>query len=203
MKKLFLGLIAGAMIISLCACGNNSGTESKSEDTQSSAAASVEESTADDASAEDASTEASSADASAADASEGEEESELKTIYAIVKKEVTLPEEMSDFSEKRLERVLGITSDQMDDFAGGICTDGVKQDQIIYIKAKTDDDVKDIQEKLQNNWDAIYNVIQNYDPKQKANIENAKVETNGKYVSLVISADADAIKKIFSDNLSA
>ena len=110
---------------------------------------------------------------------------------------------MSDFTEKRLERVLGVTSEQMEDFAGGICTDGVKQDQIIYIKAKTDADVADIQEKLQNNWEAIYNVIQNYDPKQKANIEKAKVETNGMYVSLVISPDADQIKKIFSDNISA
>ena len=106
---------------------------------------------------------------------------------------------MSDFSEKRLERVLGITSDQMDDFAGGICTDGVKQDQIIYVKAKDESNVADIQEKLQNNLDSIHNVIEKYDPKQKANIENAKVETNGLYVSLVISPDAEAIKSIFSE----
>ncbi len=199
MKKLFLGLIAGAMIISLCACSNSGKTESKAEDTQSSAAAVTDDSAADASQTDTSEGGESAADASSADS----EESELKTIYAKVKKEVTLPEEMSDFTEKRLERVLGVTSEQMEDFAGGICTDGVKQDQIIYIKAKTDADVADIQEKLQNNWEAIYNVIQNYDPKQKANIENAKVETNGMYVSLVISPDADQIKKIFSDNISA
>lgn len=199
MKKLFLGLIAGAMIISLCACSNSGKTESKAEDTQSSAAAVTDDSAADASQTDTSEGGESAADASSADS----EESELKTIYAKVKKEVTLPEEMSDFTEKRLERVLGVTSEQMEDFAGGICTDGVKQDQIIYIKAKTDADVADIQEKLQNNWEAIYNVIQNYDPKQKANIEKAKVETNGMYVSLVISPDADQIKKIFSDNISA
>ena len=199
MKKLFLGLIAGAMIISLCACSNSGKTESKAEDTQSSAGAVTPDSAADASQPDKLEGGESAADASSADS----EESELKTIYAKVKKEVTLPEEMSDFTEKRLERVLGVTSEQMEDFAGGICTDGVKQDQIIYIKAKTDADVADIQEKLQNNWEAIYNVIQNYDPKQKANIENAKVETNGMYVSLVISPDADQIKKIFSDNISA
>lgn len=199
MKKLFLGLIVGAMIISLCACSNSGKTESKAEDTQSSAAAVTDDSAADASQTDTSEGGESAADASSADS----EESELKTIYAKVKKEVTLPEEMSDFTEKRLERVLGVTSEQMEDFAGGICTDGVKQDQIIYIKAKTDADVADIQEKLQNNWEAIYNVIQNYDPKQKANIENAKVETNGMYVSLVISPDADQIKKIFSDNISA
>ena len=199
MKKLFLGLIAGAMIISLCACSNSGKTESKAEDTQSSAAAVTDDSAADASQTDTSEGGESAADASSADS----EESELKTIYAKVKKEVTLPEEMSDFTEKRLERVLGVTSEQMEDFAGGMCTDGVKQDQIIYIKAKTDADVADIQEKLQNNWEAIYNVIQNYDPKQKANIEKAKVETNGMYVSLVISPDADQIKKIFSDNISA
>ena len=187
MKKILLGLIAGAMIITLCACSDSDKKQSKSEDSASSTVSA----------AADSKTE----DDSKTDASAAEGESQLKTIYEKVKAEVKLPEEMSDFSAKRLERVLGVTEEQMEDFAGGICTDGVKQDQIIYIKAKSEDNVKDIQEKLQNNWDAIYNVIQNYDPKQKANIENAKVETNGLYVSLVISADADQIKKIFSEEL--
>ncbi len=192
MKKILLGLIAGAMIITLCACSDSDKKQSKSEDSASSTvSAAADSKTEDD----------SKADESKTDASAAEGESQLKTIYEKVKAEVKLPEEMSDFSAKRLERVLGVTEEQMEDFAGGICTDGVKQDQIIYIKAKSEDNVKDIQEKLQNNWDAIYNVIQNYDPKQKANIENAKVETNGLYVSLVISADADQIKKIFSEEL--
>ena len=52
---------------------------------------------------------------------------------------------------------------------------------------------------FKNNLDSIHNVIEKYDPKQKANIENAKVETNGLYVSLVISPDAEAIKSIFSE----
>ncbi len=199
MKKILLGLIAGAMIITLCACSDSGKNESKAEDTASTTASSSADTDADDESkAED---ESKTEDGSKADASTEEGDSQLKTVYEKVKAEVKLPEEMSDFSAKRLERVLGVTEEQMDDFAGGICTDGVKQDQIIYIKAKSEDNVKEIQEKLQNNWDAIYNVIQNYDPKQKANIENAKVETNGLYVSLVISADADQIKKIFSEEL--
>lgn len=192
MKKILLGLIAGAMIITLCACSDSGKNESKAEDTASTTASSADT---------DADDESKAEDGSKADASTEEGDSQLKTVYEKVKAEVKLPEEMSDFSAKRLERVLGVTEEQMDDFAGGICTDGVKQDQIIYIKAKSEDNVKEIQEKLQNNWDAIYNVIQNYDPKQKANIENAKVETNGLYVSLVISADADQIKKIFSEEL--
>ena len=190
MKKILLGLIAGAMIITLCACSDSDKKQSKSEDSASSTVSAAADSKTED---------ESKADEIKTDASAAEGESQLKTIYEKVKAEVKLPEEMSDFSAKRLERVLGVTEEQMEDFAGGICTDGVKQDQIIYIKAKSEDNVKDIQEKLQNNWDAIYNVIQNYDPKQKANIENAKVETNGLYVSLVISPDAEAIKSIFSE----
>ena len=78
MKKLFLGLIAGAMIISLCACSNSGKTESKAEDTQSSAAAVTDDSAADASQTDTSEGGESAADASSADS----EESELKTIYA-------------------------------------------------------------------------------------------------------------------------
>ncbi len=194
MKKVFLALVSAALVVSLCACGSsdNKDAASSQESTQTSAAATA-----------DASEPAPTDDASAAAGDSTEAAAGgLKDIYEKVKAEVQLPESMSDFSEKRLERVLGITSEEIDDFAGGVCTDGVQQDQIIYVKAKDESQVASLQEKLQNNWQSIYNVIQNYDPKQKENIENAKVETNGLYVSLVISPDAEKIKSIFSENLA-
>ena len=83
------------------------------------------------------------------------------------------------------------------------CDDGVTQDRIIYIKAKTEADVPFIQEKLKNDWEATYNVIKNYTPEQAAIIEKATVDTDGLYVSLVISGSADEIKKIFKETVKA
>lgn len=185
MKKILLLAMTAVLALSVCACSGKK-KDTASDNVQSSAAASAGDVSADEESGAD-------------DASVTEAPADLAAAFEKVKAQVELPEEMSDFSAKRLERVLGITEDEIEEFAGGVCTDGVKQDQIIYVKAKDESNVADIQEKLQNNLDSIHNVIEKYDPKQKANIENAKVETNGLYVSLVISPDAEAIKSIFSE----
>lgn len=187
MKKFLLAVITASMILSVSACGGNTNdsTSGKSETVQSAVSDEISENSSKD------SVQESTSDTPLAG-------SDLNSIYEQVKNEVTLPEEMIDITAKRLDRVMGITEDEMDEFVGGICSDGVKQDQIIYIKAKDEAGVEDIKNKLQTNLDSIYNVVQNYDPKQKANIEKAKVEVNGLYVSLVISADSEQIRSIFS-----
>ena len=191
MKKIILTALAAMLIMSVSACSSNGDSkENTSDNVQTSSEASAVQDNSEDESADESTEEDSTVNAAHAE--------DLKAVFEQVKNEVELPEEMSDFTAKRLERVLGISEDEIDDFAGGVCTDGVKQDQIIYVKAKDESKIADIQQKMQNNLDSIYNVIQNYDPKQKANIENAKVETKGLYVSLVISPDAEKIKGIFS-----
>lgn len=188
MKKLLFAVLAAVMIMSVSACSGaekNNDTDNKSETVQTSvsdespdAGESIQESVSDTASAKD-----------------------LKSIYEQAKSELGLPEEMIDITAKRLDRVMGITEDEMEEFAGSISSDGVTQDQIIYIKAKDESKVEDIKNKLQSNLDSIYAVVQNYDPKQKENIEKAKVETNGLYVSLVISANSERIRSIIEKNL--
>lgn len=174
MKRIFIVLAAAAIAVSLCACGenNNAGSESKAD---------------------------SSADSTISAESKETEGGSLATALERVKKEVTLPRDTSDFNAKRILRTFGIEEDKMEEFAGLYCNDGVTQDQIIYIKAKSNDDVSFIQEKLGNHLQNIYNVIKNYTPEQAAMIEKAAVDVNGKYVSLVISEKADDIKAIFRD----
>lgn len=191
MKKLFLVLIASALVISLAACGASDNTSSESS-SQESSVASVSELSADSSSKDESS--------SVSEASLGEK-SELQTILEKVKSEVKLPDDMVDFDARRLKRVFGITEEQAADFAGAICTDGLKQDEIIFVKAKDEKAAKDVADRLQNDWQSKYNVIKNYDPDQVKIIESAKVETNGLYVSLVISADAEKIKSIFNESI--
>ena len=199
MKKIIIAAAICSLSLALCACSNSS-------DNKTSSAASTASSSVSDTSekASETSTEESavSTDTSAADTSSAEDGSELAKAFVAVKKEVTLPEDMSDFTTARIKRVFGITDEQMTDFAGAVCTNGVRQDQIIYFKAKDEASADYIAEKLQDNWQATYNVIQNYDPDQMSIIENAKVERDGLYVSLVMSADADKIKEIFKENIN-
>ncbi len=183
MKKIFIALTAAALALTLCACGGNSNSTTTASSTTP------------------ASTTASTAASDTTESTPAEGTSVLSTALTAVKAQVTFPGDTSDYTAKRIQRTFGITEEQMDDFAGMYCNDGVTQDQVIYIKAKADSDIKDIQDKLQANLDSIYNVIKNYTPEQVAMIEKATVDTNGQYVCLVISNNADDIKKIFNDSI--
>ncbi len=201
MKKIFLALLASAVILSLTACGNSDNTLTSSLPSSSSSVSSQNNSAA---SAAESSNEPASADESSkvsSDTSSGEK-TELQTVLEKVKSEVKLPDDMVDFDARRLKRVFGITEEQAADFAGAICTDGLKQDEIIFVKAKDEACVKDIADRLQNDWQSKYDVIKNYDPDQMAIIKSAKVETNGLYVSLVISADAEKIMSILNESIT-
>ena len=112
-----------------------------------------------------------------------------------------MPADTSDFTVAKMKRTFGIEEDMMEDFAGLYCTDGLRQDQIVYVKAKDEAAAAEIEKKLQDNWQSKYNVIKNYSPEQVAIIESAKVDRDGLYVSLVISADADKIKEMFKEGI--
>lgn len=181
MKKLALILTAAALMMTLCACGgSNTTTESSKASTASTASAPVS--------------------AASAESTESAQSS-LQAALEEVKKEITMPADTSDFNAAKMKRTFGIEEEMMDDFAGLYCTDGLRQDQIVYVKAKDDASAAEIEKKLQDNWQSKYNVIKNYSPEQVAIIESAKVEKNGLYVSLVISADADKIKEIFNKSI--
>lgn len=192
MKKIFTVILSALIVMSFAACGNSenkTASEASMQESVSSTTDSQNVSSGTESKNEGSNNE-SNADGSV-----------LKTALEKVKAEVALPEDMADFDEKRLKRVFGITEEQAEDFSGAICTDGLKQDEFIYIKAKDEASAKEIADKLQNDWQSKYNVIKNYDPDQVEIIESAKVETNGLYVSLVISSNAEQIKKIYSETI--
>lgn len=196
MKKMVTVILSALIVMSLAACGNSdSGTASKQESV-SSAIGSENVSSSVESSEAESKSESSNNQSSV-------EDSVLQTALEKVKAEVDLPEDMADFDAKRLKRVFGITEEQAEDFSGAICTDGLKQDEFIYIKAKDEAAAKEIADKLQNDWQSKYNVIKNYDPDQVEIIENAKVETDGLYVSLVISSSAEQIKNIYSEAIGS
>ncbi len=186
-RTIFAALAASALCLALCACGGGSDNSASSAPASTGSTASVE------APASDAEGSAASTEAPAS--------GNLTQALEKVKAEVKFPAETNDYTAKRIKRTFGLEESQMEEFAGLYCIDGVTQDQIIYIKAKTADDVEAIRAALQANWESVYNVIKSYTPEQAAIIEKATVDVNGNYVSLVISGSADQIKTIFNDYL--
>ena len=131
MKKVIAALAAAAIVASLCACTANVDDSGKT-DKSSSASSAAESSNKENSDKESSTDESSAADT---DSSAEQTDSELASVVAVIKKEVKLPDDMDDFSARRLERLTGISADEIDDFAGMICTNGVSQDQMIFIKA--------------------------------------------------------------------
>lgn len=189
MKKIFIALTAAMLVLTLCACGEDSSSDSKKSSASEAPAVSA---------SEESKAEESKAEESKAEESKAAEQSALNAALAKVKEQITMPAETNDYSLKRIKRTFGIEESQIEDFAGMYCTDGVIQDQLLYITAKTDEDVAFVEQKFKDHLESVYNVIKNYTPEQVAVIEAAKVETNGRTVSLVISADADKIRSIFN-----
>ncbi len=179
-KSILVASASAALCLTLCACGGGN-------DSGNSSAAST------------ASQESTQSVASDQSSQESKTAGTLSEALEKVKAEVTFPAETNDYTAKKVKRTFGLEESQMEEFAGLYCIDGVTQDQLIYIKAKTADDVEPIRQALQNNWESVYNVIKSYTPEQAAIIEKATVDVNGNYVSLVISGSADQIKAIFGE----
>ena len=173
MKKIFLVLTAAALALTLCACGGND--SSKTSDASKASTASV---------ASQASTESDSSKSG----------SDLKSILEKVKAEVKMPAETSDFNAAKMKRTFGIEEDWMDDFAGLYCTDGLTQDEIVYVKAKNADTAKQVEAQLQKNWESKYNVIKNYSPENRRMLAELIVCDDIAVASMVYSEDGETLK---------
>lgn len=180
MKKHIFFLTAVFVVSSLmCACSNNSNNPSSN---------SVESSD-------------SSVVSSQNSASESNTSIKLVDVYADIQSQVTLPDMVALDSTKKLDRYYGIQEDDVADYTGGINNSGVEQDEIVLIKAVSDEAAVRIKESLENRYQAKINENKNYNPEQAAMIEKCKVEQNGLYISMIISSDADKITEIYKNAL--
>ena len=125
----------------------------------------------------------------------------LKDVYQQIKTEVTLPDTVELDSAKKLDRSYGITEDMVADYAGGIDSSGVTMTEIVLIRAKDENSAAEIGEKLNKRLQSKLNQNRNYNPEQAEIIEKCKVETDGLYVTLVISQDADKINAIIRQHI--
>lgn len=79
---------------------------------------------------------------------------------------------------------------------------GTEVSELFIIKATDETTLANIQEKLNNELNSKLNQTKDYLPEQYAIVEKCEVGTNGKYVRLIISPDADKMVEIFNSQFN-
>ena len=131
----------------------------------------------------------------------GEAAKPLSEVFGSIKEQVRVSElvEFSDAAD--LDRFYGIAAEDIADFAGGINNSGVDQEEIVLVKASNNDAADRVKTALENRLNAKMNETRSYNPEQYAIVEKCSVETDGLYVSLIISENARQMREIFKTGI--
>ena len=121
----------------------------------------------------------------------------LSDVFAAIKSEVGISEMVEFASVDDLDRFYGIDAADVTEFAGGINNSGVNQEEIVLIKASDKDAAARVETALTNRYNSKLNETKSYNPEQYAVLESCGVEVNGLYVSMILSANASAMKEIY------
>lgn len=123
----------------------------------------------------------------------------LSEVFADIKSEVSF----SDFREfstvDELKKYYGIEAEDVLEFAGGVNTTGVEQEEVVLVKAKDSVAADNVEKALDGRYQAKLNQNKNYNAEQVALIEKCSVERNGSYVSMIVSENAEKITEIYKN----
>lgn len=100
--------------------------------------------------------------------------------------------------EDKIKNVYGIEPSDYSDIIAYVNNSGVEQDELVIVKAASQDKVDAIKEKLNNKITAKLNQTKNYLPEQYEMISKCEVADKGSYVRMIISPNADDMAGIFN-----
>lgn len=123
----------------------------------------------------------------------------LSEVFTQMKSAVALSEMVEFSSVSDLDRFYGIAAENVADFAGGINSSGVQQEEIVLIKATGADAAQRVYNALTNRLNAKLSENKDYNPEQYAMIEKCSVDINDDYVSMIISGNAEDLKAIYRE----
>ncbi len=106
-------------------------------------------------------------------------------------------DEMMVLSEDDLLDMYGIKAEDVKQYAALIAKSSTSADEILLFEGKDADAAARIKEKLDKRYQAKLNEAKDYLPEEYAKISACKVETNGCFVSMIVSADAEAMTKLY------
>ena len=118
----------------------------------------------------------------------------LSEIFEKLKTDYNITDMLEYKSADDLSRY-GIKAEDVEESAGGVNKTGVNQEEIVLVKAKDADAAKRVEDALNKRLESKLNETKNYNPEQYAIVEKCSVDVDGNYVSMIISSNAEAMKK--------
>lgn len=122
----------------------------------------------------------------------------LTDVMTKISTDVTLPEMTAITDIAQLKTKYGIEEKDVKQFVVKINATGVDQDEIIMIEATSGDSAKTVAAQLQKRLDSKASQAKDYLPDQYEFISKSKVNTDGNYVSMFVSAQQDKMLEIYS-----
>lgn len=122
----------------------------------------------------------------------------LSEIFEKLKTDYSITDMLEYKSADDLSRY-GIKAEDVEESAGGVNKSGVDQEEIVLVKAKDADAAKRVEDALNKRLESKLNETKNYNPEQYAIVEKCSVDVDGNYVSMIISINAEAMKKDYKE----
>ena len=107
---------------------------------------------------------------------------------------------MMALSEDDLLDMYGIRMEDVKQYVALIARTGTSADEILLFEGRDADAAARIRAQLDKRYQAKLNEAKDYLPDEYAKISACKVTESGGYVSLIVSADAEAMSKIYRDS---
>lgn len=121
---------------------------------------------------------------------------EVSQIEELVMKDMDTAD-MIKLDDKKLERVYGIKSDEIEGYFVYVSTSNIKADEVALFKAKDGNGTEAIKKKIADRMLQLGTSFKDYLPEQYALIEKYRLEVKGNYVFLVVSKSGEEIKAVF------
>ncbi|ODV56470.1 DUF4358 domain-containing protein [Lysinibacillus fusiformis] len=110
-------------------------------------------------------------------------------------------EEMKQGDQKMLQKLYGLTMDEVESFVLYTAPTNIKADEIVVIQVKDLKHINSITEKMSNRIATKSKSFQDYLPEEHFLIEKHILKTNDHYILLAISKDANELVKVFDKAL--
>lgn len=105
--------------------------------------------------------------------------------------------DMIKLDDKKLERVYGISADEVGGYFAYVSTSNIKADEVAVFKVKDSKDIEGIKSKIGERMVQLGTGFKDYLPEQYSLIEKYTLDVKGNYVFLVVSKDGESIKAQF------
>ena len=123
---------------------------------------------------------------------------DLAAVQAALAEQYDL-EGMMALSEDDLLDMYGIGIDDVKQYVALIAKTSTSADEILLFEAKDKDAAARLKAQLDKRYQAKLNEAKDYLPDEYAKISACKVAGSGNFVSLIVSADAEAMTKVYQD----